>query len=90
MGHTVVQAQNIDESIILLTNGNIMTINHAQPNATAMAMKGGKILAIGDFAEVKEAAGNSCEYVDLEGSTVTPGFIETHAHLVNYGSYQHH
>jgi hypothetical protein len=75
----------MDESVVILANGNILTMNPNQPSASAMAVKGGKILEVGDLSKVKKAAGKSYEYVDLEGTTVVPGFIETHAHLINYG-----
>lgn len=74
------------EQVVVLANGNILTMNPDQPSASAMAVKGGRILEVGDLAKVKKAAGESYEYVDLEGATVVPGFIETHAHLINYGA----
>ena len=71
--------------VVVIGNANILTMNPGQPNATAMATKGDKILAVGDLDEVKKAVGKDFEYVDLKGATVTPGFIETHEHLVNLG-----
>ena len=40
------------------------------------------------LTKVKKAAGDSYEYFDLEGATVTPGFIESHSHLINLGGVQ--
>ena len=51
-----------------------------------MALKEGKILEVGDLVAVKKAAGRSYKYVDLEGKTVVPGFIESHDHMVLYGA----
>ncbi|MBT8341540.1 MAG: amidohydrolase [Desulfatitalea sp.] len=75
-----------DKDIVIVANGNVLTMNDKQPNASAMAVKDGKILAVGDLASIKKAAGKSYEYVDLEGKTVVPGFIETHDHIVQYGA----
>jgi predicted amidohydrolase YtcJ len=70
----------------IVANGNILTMNSNQPTASAIALKEGKILEVGDLAAVKKAAGKSYEYVDLEGKTVVPGFIESHDHIVQYGA----
>ena len=79
-------AQTVDEDVVILANGNILTMNPTQPTASAMAIKEGKIIAVGDLAVVKKAAGKSYEYVDLESKTVVPGFIESHDHMVQYGA----
>ena len=79
-------AQTGDKDVIIVANGNILTMNANQPTASAMAVKEGKILAVGDLAAVKKAVGKSYEYVDLEGKTVVPGFIESHDHMVQYGA----
>jgi predicted amidohydrolase YtcJ len=79
-------SKTVDTDMYLLANGNILTMNPDQPTASAMAVKEGKIIAVGDLDAVKKAAGNSYEYIDFEGKTVVPGFIETHDHIVLYGS----
>ena len=78
--------QTVDEDVVIVANGNILTMNPNQPTASAMAFKEGKILEVGDLAAVKKAAGKSYEYVDLEGKTIVPGFIESHEHIVQYGA----
>lgn len=78
--------QTGDEDTVIVANGNILTMNAIQPSASAMALKNGKIIAVGELAAVKKVAGDSYEYVDLEGKTVVPGFIESHDHLVQYGA----
>ena len=79
-------AQTVDKDVVIVANGNILTMNPNQPTASAMAFKEGKILEVGDLAAVKKAAGKSYEYVDLEGKTIVPGFIESHEHIVQYGA----
>lgn len=75
-----------DENTVIIANGNILTMNPEQSTASAMALKDGKIIAVGDLAAVKRDVGKSYKYVDLEGKTVVPGFIESHEHLVQYGA----
>ncbi len=78
--------ETVDTDIVILANGNILTMNSKQPIASAMAIKEGKIIAVGDLSEVKKASGKSYEYIDLESKTVVPGFIESHDHIVLWGS----
>ena len=79
-------AAGVDESPVIVANGSILTMNPDQPTASAMGVKDGKFAAVGDLAAVKKAVGNSYEYIDLESKTVVPGFIESHDHVVLYGS----
>ena len=44
-----------DEDAVIVSNGNILTMNASQPTASAMALKAGKIIAVGDFEAVKKA-----------------------------------
>lgn len=81
-----ISAQIGDEDAVIVADGRILTMNTKQPTASAMAIKNGKIIAIGDLTAVKKAVGKDYEYVDLEGKTVVPGFIESHDHLVQYGA----
>jgi predicted amidohydrolase YtcJ len=60
-------------------------MNPDQPLAEAMAVERGRIVAVGSLAEVEAVVGDKCEFYDLNGATVVPGFIETHDHLVQYG-----
>jgi predicted amidohydrolase YtcJ len=60
---------------------NIVTVNDAQPQAEALAVKGGKIMAVGSLDDVKKAAGLAPEMINLHGHTLLPGFIDSHSHL---------
>ena len=62
--------------------GNILTMSDAQPNAQAVAVKDGKIVAVGDLAEIKaEHKVTDTQLIDLNGRTLMPGFIDAHSHL---------
>jgi predicted amidohydrolase YtcJ len=72
---------------LLLTNGNIHTLDDALPRADALAIDRatGCILAVGTARAVREAIGlfAGVETVDLHGRTVIPGLIDAHTHLLS-------
>jgi predicted amidohydrolase YtcJ len=71
----------------IYSGGPIVTVNDAQPSAEALAVKDGKILAVGTKAEVENAhRGQATRLVDLGGRTLAPGFVEPHAHILGFGS----
>ena len=76
-------------SIILFLNGNIYTMDAAQPRAQALAIDtiSGRILAVGDSDEVRRVGDRYAELVDLRGKTLLPGFIDAHIHLM-YAAYR--
>jgi len=65
--------------------GNIITINDVQPNAEAVAVKDGKILAVGNKTEVMKTVGKNTRQVDLGGKTMLPGFVDSHGHAYMIG-----
>jgi imidazolonepropionase-like amidohydrolase len=69
----------------IYTGGMIVTVNDAQPTASALAVKNGTILAVGDQAEVLAFKGSTTNVVDLDGKTMLPGFIDSHGHVFNVG-----
>ncbi len=62
--------------------GTILTIDDANPRAEAVAVKGGRILAVGRAAAVMAHKGPSTKLVDLAGRTMVPGFVDPHGHIV--------
>lgn len=66
-------------------NGIVYTVDEANPKAEAVAVKDGLILAVGSTEEIQAYVGESTEVIDLQGKTMTPGFIESHAHLMGIG-----
>ena len=71
---------------MILWGGNIITVDARRPAARAVAIKDGRILKVGSDEEVKALAGNKTRRVALRGRTVTPGFIDSHQHLSQYGT----
>ncbi|QNS06610.1 amidohydrolase [Streptomyces xanthii] len=68
---------------LLLTDTRIRTLNPHQPEATALAVKDGRIAALGDTATLtRDWSGPGTERLSLAGATVTPGFVDSHSHPV--------
>ena len=66
-------------------NGIVITVNDQQPTAEAVAVKDGKILAVGDRNKIESLKGDTTKIFDLQGKTLLPGFIDAHGHLFNVG-----
>ena len=75
--------ENPADSVFI--NGIVYAVDESNPKAEAVAVKDGLILAVGTTAEIQEYIGENTEVIDLEGKTMTPGFIESHAHLMGIG-----
>jgi len=73
----------IADSVYL--NGNIYTLNEKAPKATALAIKGQKLIFVGHDKDVKAYIGKDTKVIDLGGKTVTPGLIEGHMHYPGLG-----
>jgi predicted amidohydrolase YtcJ len=64
--------------------GDIVTLNDAQPAAEALAVKDGRILAVGARADIESAhKGAATRVVDLDGKALLPSFLDTHSHYVS-------
>jgi len=61
--------------------GTILTMNDALMRAEAVAVKDGRILAVGDKAAVLETRGDGTEVIDLAGRAMIPGFVDGHGHV---------
>jgi len=71
---------------MIVTNARVLTMDKDRPRAEAVALAGGKILAVGSRAEVEALAGPGCQVIDAGGRTLLPGFFESHLHLVLGGA----
>ncbi|MES2915955.1 MAG: amidohydrolase [Pseudomonadota bacterium] len=71
---------------LIITNARVLTMDAGRPRAEAVALAGGRILAVGSRAEVEALAGPATRLVDAGGRTLLPGFVESHMHLVLGGN----
>jgi predicted amidohydrolase YtcJ len=70
---------------LILHNGNIWTVNAAEPRAEAVAISRGRFLAVGSNSDVLNLAGAGVQKIDLGGKMVLPGFIDAHSHPADAG-----
>jgi len=76
----MIRAQDVD---LVLTNGNIYTVEDKQPKAQAVAVKGNRIIFIGSNQEAKKF--HAAKVIDLHGHTVVPGLTDSHCHIFGIG-----
>ncbi|WP_291662760.1 MULTISPECIES: amidohydrolase [unclassified Bosea (in: a-proteobacteria)] len=70
---------------LILHSGLITTLDRGNPAASAVAIREGRFLAVGDEAEVMAHAGPQTKIVDLKGRRVLPGLIDNHLHIIRGG-----
>ncbi|MFC3182354.1 amidohydrolase [Cypionkella sinensis] len=71
---------------MIVTHAKVLTMDAAKPRAEAVAVAGGKIVAVGTTAEVAALAGPDTRVIDAGGRSLLPGFVESHLHLVLGGN----
>ena len=69
----------------VLVNGRIVTFDPARPRATALAIVGDRIVAVGGDGEIRRLRDRRTNVTDLRGATVVPGLVDAHAHLDREG-----
>jgi predicted amidohydrolase YtcJ len=78
-------AQARQTADLALFGGPVITMNSAQPTAEALAVKGGRIVAVGTRAEIEQLCDGQTKRVELAGKCVSPGLIDAHSHLIGFG-----
>jgi hypothetical protein len=69
---------------LILYNGEIYTQDLKNPRATALAIRGTRILAVGTDDDIKNLAGPNTRQIDLSGSLVVPGLADAHFHYYDW------
>ena len=70
---------------LVLHHGVVTTLDRANPVATALAIRGGRIQQVGSDADIVPLAGRSTRVVDLQGRRVLPGLCDNHTHVIRGG-----
>lgn len=84
-GFTTASWSQTKPADLVITGGNIATMDQARPTAQAIAVRDGRILAVGSNDAIKPHIGPDTRTIELDGEFVIPGFIEGHGHFVGLG-----
>lgn len=74
----------IMSATLVLTNGMIYTLDRQRPKVSAVAVRDGKVMAVGDNDAMKALLGDGGEWVDLNGRCVLPGLVDAHVHFEGF------
>ena len=70
---------------MVLFNGKIITVDQSFSIQEAVAIRDGKILAVGSMSTIRSLAGDQTKVVDLNGRAVIPGLMDSHIHFLRAG-----
>ncbi|MBV9217168.1 MAG: amidohydrolase [Acidobacteria bacterium] len=79
---TLAQGMSAD---VVITNGNVRTMDAQRTVARSIAMLNGRIIAVGSDAETKSLIGPRTRVIDAGGRIVMPGFNDAHVHFTSGG-----
>src|SRR2546425_11774396 len=71
---------------LVLAGGVVVTLDPARPRVSAVAIRDGRIVAVGDEAQVKPFVGPATKRIDLAGRAVVPGLTDAHVHVESLGA----
>ena len=74
-----------EPATFVITNGKIVTMDAAMPQAEALAVSGDKIVDIGTAKKIGRYIGPTTEVLDLQGKLATPGLVDSHLHFTGIG-----
>src|SRR5260370_17752001 len=69
---------------VVFDNTRVLTCDAGHTVAEAIAIRAGKVLAVGASDTVRASAGPDSRIIDLNGHTIVPGFIDSHPHLLHF------
>jgi len=70
---------------LIIRGGTIYTVEEGNPSVEAVAVSGDRIVYAGNLEGIKKFEGENTKTIDLQGKTMTPGFIEGHGHFMGLG-----
>ncbi len=78
---TVSASAHSPSSVTLFRNADVVTMNTEQASASAVAVRDGRIIAVGSDQDLSEKFASAETIIDLNGQTLLPGFIDAHGHI---------
>ena len=85
LGAASLRAQRAD---LILRHGKIVTVDAQFRIADSIAIRGDRILAVGDRTAIARMSGPGTRHIDLQGKTVLPGLIDSHVHAAQAAMYE--
>jgi predicted amidohydrolase YtcJ len=79
------KARQAGPADLVLTNGKVVTVDDETPEARAVAVLAGKIIAVGSEKDIRRYVGGATQVIDLKGALAIPGIIESHGHFLGLG-----
>ena len=71
---------------LVLNNANVLTLDPARPRARVVEVRGSRILGVGTEIDRRRNEEGKVAFLDCEGRTVVPGFVDAHTHFLAYAS----
>jgi predicted amidohydrolase YtcJ len=71
---------------LVLKNGKVVTVDDKIPEARAVAVRAGRIVAVGTEKDIQRYIGGSTQVIDLKGALAIPGIIDSHGHFTSLGA----
>ena len=79
----LVAAQSSEPADLIVVNARVYTVNPQQPWAEAIAVRGDKIVGVGDREKIDGYRGKTTKVIDAQGRLVLPGFTDCHIHFMD-------
>jgi len=73
---------------LVLTNGDIVTMDVLRPRVSAVAIRDNKIIAVGDDHTIRDLMSSNGEHIELSGRTVVPGLVDAHVHFQGFSIFR--
>ncbi len=89
---SAVQAQPVQDSPgadLIVFNAKIFTGNRTQPEATALAVKNGRIYSVGSDADILGLKNSTTKVIDAHSRRLIPGIVDAHIHVLNDLAYSY-
>ena len=77
--------ESLNKATLIFENASIYTVNKSQPWASAVAIKNGEIIFVGNDSDAKKYSDNQTKIINLNGKMILPGFHDIHVHPVHGG-----
>ena len=74
---------------LIVTNAKITTLDGQRPKASALAVRDGRFVAVGNEADVRELRGDRTQLIDAGGRRIIPGLNDSHIHVIRGGLNYH-